>query len=124
MRKWTQLLLICLALLAGFCVDGYAAHSQKKSDVEPSLFREAERGNLQKVKSLIERGAGVNAKNKEGETPLHCAAEEGCLDVVRFLIENGANVNAKTDHGKTAEAIARKSGNVKISQFLAAVAKK
>jgi ankyrin repeat protein len=41
---------------------------------------------------LIEFGAEVNARGKDGNTPLHCAAEEGWERIEQILIEVGFNV--------------------------------
>jgi len=46
---------------------------------------------LAKVKSLIEAGADVNAKDEGGQTPLFVTGDK---EVVEFLIAQGANVNA------------------------------
>lgn len=39
------------------------------------------------IKLLIEKGANVNAENKEGTTPLHVAAKKGHAETVKALIE-------------------------------------
>lgn len=48
---------------------------------------------------LIEHGAEVNAKNKEGSTPLCIAVQKKNVDVVRVLAEAGADIHAKDAQG-------------------------
>ena len=57
--------------------------------------------NVEVVKYLVSQGANVNTSNKNGFTLLHTAAYEGDVDVVKFLISKGANVNAKNIDGTT-----------------------
>ena len=61
----------------------------------PPLYRPAERGDITKVRALLDAGADPNA-NKVGyvrETALHRAALNNRLDVAKLLIERGADVN-------------------------------
>ena len=51
--------------------------------------------NYDLVKSLIDEGADVNAKNKYGSIALMIALEEGHKEICELLIANGADVNAK-----------------------------
>ncbi|MFH0822125.1 MAG: ankyrin repeat domain-containing protein, partial [Pseudomonadota bacterium] len=51
---------------------------------------------------LVERGAQVNVRDREGKTPLIVAAGAGNLDTVEILLERGGEVNARTDYGWTA----------------------
>lgn len=40
-------------------------------------------------KALLDRGADVNARDKDGGTPLHLAAEEGWLEKMEWLLNRG-----------------------------------
>ena len=56
-----------------------------------ALFYACDRGNVEMVKFLLERGADPNAKDTfYGATPMTWAADKGHVEVVRLLIEKGA----------------------------------
>ena len=59
------------------------------------LITAAEAGHEEIVKCLIEAGACVEAKDKDGETALVCAARNRHEAIVRLLIEAGASTMAK-----------------------------
>ena len=46
-------------------------------DDQTSLHLEAQNGNTETVKALLDRGAIIYAQDKFGETPLHIAARYG-----------------------------------------------
>lgn len=50
---------------------------------------------------LIEHGADLEARNRDGARPLHAAAFLGHTEVVKLLIESGADIEAKDDKGAT-----------------------
>lgn len=58
------------------------------------------------VKFLIENGADVNSKDKNGNTALISASSNRDLEIAKLLIENRADLNAKNKHGKTALMVA------------------
>ena len=47
------------------------------------------------LKSLIDQGADVDAKNEYGWTPLHLVTLSDNFEVAQFLVANGADVNTK-----------------------------
>lgn len=68
---------------------------------DPPLHEAARRGNIKKLKTLLQEGHNINGENREGATPLHWAAFKGQKDAVIFLLKNGARVNARTKKGST-----------------------
>ena len=58
------------------------------------LCKAAKIGDLPKARSLIARGANVNAPGDMGWAPLACAANEGHVNVMQMLIDNGASIDA------------------------------
>ncbi|AKI99995.1 Hypothetical protein AA314_01622 [Archangium gephyra] len=55
------------------------------------LGEAARQGNTELVRLLLERGADVNHRGKDGPTPFQQAARYGHLDVMRQLITAGAD---------------------------------
>jgi len=52
---------------------------------------------------LLEHGADVNLRDRNGWTSLHCAANRGFLDICEVMIEQGAaDVSAVTEQQTTA----------------------
>ena len=48
-------------------------------------------GRLDLVEQLVENGADVNEKNRDGWTALMCAADAELLEIIEFLQQNGAD---------------------------------
>ena len=70
--------------------------------LDEQLIQAAKAGNVGLVKSLLDKGASVNAKAADGATPLIWAAGEGLLEVVRVLLERGADANMEAPGGERA----------------------
>ena len=65
------------------------------------LFAAARLGCEAEARTLLDRGAAIDAKDREGKTALAKAAEADKLPLIRLLLERGANVNARAVDGST-----------------------
>jgi len=79
-------------------------------DMSP-LFRLAiASGKTETVKSLLERGANINARDSSGMSALLLAASRGRQDVCELLLNYGADPYAKDQSGQTAIEHAKLNG--------------
>jgi uncharacterized protein len=64
-------------------------------DLGPRLISAAAAGDAGAVERLLDRNAGVEARDEDGRTPLVAAAYGNHVETARLLVEAGADVNAK-----------------------------
>jgi len=102
--RWTARLIASLCIAGILACDGHG-------ESDNSLFAAAEKGDLQRIKSVAPGSAEVNARDGRGYTPLMAAASAGHTEVMRALIERGAEVNAADNSASTALHIAAAYGN-------------
>lgn len=70
--------------------------------ISDNCFLDAcDKGLVNIVNILLNKGKDINLKNKFGETGLILSVKAGHEDTVKLLLENGANVNIKDNHGKS-----------------------
>lgn len=84
-----------------------------------ALFRDADGGYLDEVKSIVQGGGDVNWQREDGRTPLMTAAAAGHADIVAFLLSQGADPAARDANGKTALDAARAAGAMDVVRLLA-----
>jgi len=69
--------------------------------VRPPLSDAAKSGDKDTLRSLLQKGANVNATEGDGTTALHWASYRDDLDAVDLLLRAGAKVNVANDLGVT-----------------------
>lgn len=100
---------------------------QDKPKVDPNKPQSTEltmalvRGDVNKVKDLLDSGESVEAK-QEDRTPLCIAALNGHVDIIQLLLARGAQVNYKDSKGQTPLMYA--AGNGKLDAVKALIAQK
>ena len=61
--------------------------------LDDELLSAARKGDLAGVKTLLAKGAALEAKSRYGQTPLFFSARNGHEEVVKFLLAQGASPN-------------------------------
>ena len=89
---------------------------QKSPLVE--LLEASFKGDLARVKRLVNLGIDVNEPHIRGYTSLHIATQNGHSKVVDLLLSYGANINVPTEDGMFALDLAAKGGYLDIVEIL------
>ena len=95
------------------------------TDFEPSddavtLISEVQKGCLDNVRNLLDKGISPNIRGDSGKTALMCAAQKKYSDIVNVLVERGADLNARDDSGMTALMCAAQKGREGVVSYLLA----
>ena len=105
-----------IALLVFAFVVAPAAQAQ---DVNEDFLVAARKGDVAKLKELLDKGADVNTKTQYGATALAYACDKGHIEVVKLLLERGANVNVRdTFYGEVPLGWALQRENLGIIKLL------
>ena len=109
-----------------FCASTITALDDAINQSNQALCYAAKEGNLKEVKSLLSKGANVNAREAaEGLTPLILAIQFAHLPVVKALIREGADVNLKEDLNQATPLMwAVRKGERKPGRFTAPIEEK
>jgi hypothetical protein len=83
-----------------------------------SLYQAIMARDIDRIKSIISKGADVNAKDRQGWTSLHTALMYSSKEVMELLISEGADVNAKDNRGNSPLHIAAIKGNADAASLL------
>ena len=83
------------------------------------VHRAAARGQVKRLRSLLERGRDQHARDDhDGATPLHRATQHGTLEAVRLLLDEGADGNATMRDGWTPLHCAARRGDAVVARAL------
>ena len=97
------------------------ANAEPKAGSSHSILHHAIRVHhtLDVIRTLIDKGADVNAKyEKYGESVLACAAEKGDRALIRTLVRAGAEINETFTGCMTALQVATKFQNIEVVKTL------
>ena len=94
--------LMLLVVLAAAC----APASPQAAEPAAALREAAERGDLTAVRTLLDQGAPVDARDDRGATALVRAAYGNHVDVAAVLVQAGADVDLQDDSRQSAYLIA------------------
>jgi len=96
-----------------------------QEDLDKALSEASVAADVGKVRTLIKKGARVNAMDDSGRQPLHYATYYGRIDVMKLLIAGGAKIDAGSDqnnqplhwaalqgHGEAAELLLARGAKV------------
>lgn len=86
---------VSLCLLGVLAVLASAAAAQDVETDAEALSLAARRGDVAKVKALLDKGVDVNTKFRYDATALFYACDRGYVEVVKLLLERGAEVNLR-----------------------------
>jgi len=84
------------------------------------LLEAARRGQVNRVRVILDRGVAVDEKTEGEVTALMVASVNGQVEVVKVLIERGADVNARNKRGITPLLAAVMSGSEAVVKELLA----
>ncbi|MDI6447531.1 ankyrin repeat domain-containing protein [Anaerobaca lacustris] len=83
-----------------------------------ALHRAASLGRMNTARLLVDRGADVNTRDRDGETALHRAARQGHFEVAAMLAAHGADLEAERPDGYTPMHLALHRREKEIAEML------
>src|SRR5215813_6308207 len=84
-----------VSILSPSLAFGPPARAQMAARRDIALIVATKRSEVAEVRRLLNEGAGVNARDKNGRTALMSATRRNQVEIARLLIQEGADVNAK-----------------------------
>ncbi len=92
--------------------------AQAEPDKINSLFAFVEKGSTKPVNQLLEQGADINVRDKNGDTPLIIAVRKNDLVMTNLLLNKGASTIVMNNTGEHALGIAQKNGNIELAKII------
>lgn len=115
MKRRQSILLLLTTILFAFT----ALAQNSKQELNDQMWEAVRQGDAAAVKSLLDKGADVNARFRYGSTALFKAAERGNADIVKLLLERGADATVKdTFYGANAISWAIDHSHVEVVRLI------
>ena len=89
-------------------------------DLNNYVFKAADKGCLELMRTLLADGGSVVMRRGSGETALHHAATAGEVEVAKLLLAQGAEINQRDLKGSTALFLAAENNRVVMVELLLA----
>ncbi|WP_353280938.1 ankyrin repeat domain-containing protein [Wolbachia endosymbiont (group B) of Tholera decimalis] len=90
---------------------------QKQLNLDKELLIAAEKGDLEKVRESIRRGANVNIQDRQGWTPLFWAIQKNNFNIIELLLDNSADIKVKDNEGWTPLHWAVQLGSLNVVKY-------
>jgi ankyrin repeat protein len=107
----TLLRVFLLLLSCSAAAPAFAQKGMDKININGQFLMAARTGNVDRVVALLDQGAAVNSRDRNGDSPLAMAASKGNEGLVDTLMRAGADVNLANLAGVTPLMGAAFSGN-------------
>ena len=91
---------------------------EKQLDLDKELLTSAEKGDLEKVRESIRRGANVNIQDRQGWTSLFWAIQKNNFNIIELLLDKSADIKVKDNEGWTPLHWAVSLGSLDIVEHL------
>ena len=108
----------CRAFIIFFIVGVSFSGTASAGDFTKQFGQAVADGDVVEVVRILDRGADINTRNKEGETALMVASLEGRGEIVKLLLARGADANIMDSVGATALLYAAVGGSADIMKLL------
>jgi len=76
-------------------------HPYSQAQLDMQIVKYAKKGDMDKLKKCIERGANLDARDRALRTAVSCAAFQGHVEILNYLIGEGAHPNLPDKLGNT-----------------------
>uniref|UniRef100_A0A1A8KMP6 Ankyrin repeat domain 39 n=1 Tax=Nothobranchius kuhntae TaxID=321403 RepID=A0A1A8KMP6_NOTKU len=101
------------------CSNPVSAHQTlEEMDFERGIWSAAMDGDLDRLRSLVQKGTDPNLRDSAGYTALHYGSRSGHLAVCAFLLESGACASPQTPGGATPLLRAAYCGHLDVVRLL------